>query len=246
MIALRGRDACPPAARDHKPLGVGDEGRNTGGLGHYSPLAEVPDDSSPISPGLPSASPRERLDAGWLFAAPVRRLNPHPRPGAVLLVFNARLGDRDAGHPAAPACPLAALLLARRRWPPARRRGGLGVIGDVLPAEPGAAVAIVLPPENTAGAARRAHRRAGRSDARRASLPCRDEAGRGRRLETDGGRILAVVGGDGLPRRAQRPGSRPPGELRRRATTHDSGRAVALSSRCRLDGADRRGVEALP
>jgi len=81
VIALRGRDACPPAARDHKRLGDGDAGRNTGGMGPYSPLADVPEDTSPIAPGFPSAGPRERLDAGWFFAAPVRRLILTPDRG---------------------------------------------------------------------------------------------------------------------------------------------------------------------
>ena len=62
LIALcDGREALAlPLARDHKRLGDGDAGPNTGGMGAYSPLADLPDDAiaDDLVERVPPADPR--------------------------------------------------------------------------------------------------------------------------------------------------------------------------------------------
>jgi phosphoribosylamine--glycine ligase len=127
-----------PISRDHKRLGDGDTGPNTGGMGAYSPLADLPD-----------AAAEEILDA---FHRPVlaelaRRGNPFrgalyaglmlTGDGPRLLEFNARFGDPET-QAILPrlASPLGPVLLAAAR--------GALPAGLQVPTISGAAVGIVL------------------------------------------------------------------------------------------------------
>ncbi len=107
-----------PAARDHKRLGDGDTGPNTGGMGAYSPLPDV-DDALAAEvlgrfhrPALAELARRGLPFRGALYAGLILT----PDRGAVLLEFNARLGDPEtqAILPRV-AVPLAPLLLAAAR-----------------------------------------------------------------------------------------------------------------------------------
>ena len=149
VIALcDGRDALAlPAARDHKRLGDGDTGPNTGGMGAYSPLPDL-DDASVADviarfhrPALAELARRGMPFRGALYAG----LMLTPDRGPVLLEFNARFGDPEtqAILPRV-GVPLAPLLAAAAGG---RLRDGAtaaGLAGDVLPALPEASVAIVL------------------------------------------------------------------------------------------------------
>jgi len=140
VIALcDGRDAIAlPISRDHKRLGDGDTGPNTGGMGAYSPLPDLPDDRAEAildrfhRPVLAELARRGTPFRGALFAG-LMLTDDGPR----LLEFNARFGDPET-QVTLPrlATPLAPWLLAAAR-------GSLGSTAP-LPVLPGAVVGIVL------------------------------------------------------------------------------------------------------
>ena len=134
-----------PAARDHKRIGEGDTGPNTGGMGAVSPPAGLPDAEMAAivrtvhRPVLAELELRGSPFQGALFAGLMLTAR-----GIRLLEFNARFGDPET-QAILPrlTVPLAPLLLAGvggspvghrrghgpRRWLPADdRRGGSGVV----------------------------------------------------------------------------------------------------------------------
>ncbi|HET9613371.1 MAG TPA: phosphoribosylamine--glycine ligase [Candidatus Limnocylindrales bacterium] len=113
-----GLTAVPlPAARDHKRLQDGDAGPNTGGMGAYSPLDDLPDDAvvgiidAFHRPVLAELARRGTPFRGALYAG-LMLTDDGPR----LLEFNARFGDPEA-QVILPrlASPLGPLLLAAAR-----------------------------------------------------------------------------------------------------------------------------------
>jgi len=142
-----GRNALAmPAARDHKRLADGDRGPNTGGMGAYSPLNDLPDAAIPgvlatvHRPILAELERRGTPFVGALYAGLMLT-----RDGPRLLECNARFGDPET-QVLLPrlATALGPLLLAAAR-------GGLG--GDaararapdgLLPVTREAAVGVVL------------------------------------------------------------------------------------------------------
>ncbi len=127
-----------PIARDHKRLGDGDTGPNTGGMGAYSPLDDLPDDEAEAildrfhRPVLAELARRGSPFRGALYAGLILTAD-----GPRLLEFNARFGDPET-QAILPrlAVPLGPLLLAAAR-------GGLDRVA--APATlPGATCAIVL------------------------------------------------------------------------------------------------------
>jgi phosphoribosylamine---glycine ligase len=193
VIALTdGRDVVAlPAARDHKRLLDGDRGPNTGGMGGYSPLPDLPETAieglleSVHRPILAELARRGTPFVGALYAGLMLTAD-----GPVLLECNARFGDPET-QIVLPrlAVPLGPLLLA------AARRELRADAPARLPLLPGAAVGIVLAGE---------HYPDGRSDgagiagidAARASgalvfhMGTRPAPGG---WETAGGRVLTVV-----------------------------------------------------
>ncbi|HUQ79212.1 MAG TPA: phosphoribosylamine--glycine ligase [Patescibacteria group bacterium] len=184
-----------PAARDHKRLGDGDSGPNTGGMGAYSPLPDLSDEAVADiverfhRPILAELARRGAPFRGALYAG-LMLTSDGPR----LLEFNARFGDPET-QVIVPrlATALAPLLLAaaRGRLDPTR----------LIPVVPGAIVGIVLASAGYPGAAE--------SGARITAL---DAAGRlpdapdvlvfhsgtlrevGPVFLANGGRVLTVVG----------------------------------------------------
>ena len=142
-----GREAVAlPLSRDHKRLGDGDAGPNTGGMGAYSPLADVADDAvaSLLStfhrPILAELARRGTPFRGALYAGLILTTD-----GPVLLECNARFGDPET-QAILPrlAGALGPVLLAAAR---ADLRTGLpaAILNEGrLPVLPGATVAIVL------------------------------------------------------------------------------------------------------
>jgi phosphoribosylamine---glycine ligase len=132
------RAVALPISRDHKRLLDGDTGPNTGGMGAYSPLPDLPDDEADAildrfhRPVLAELARRGSPFRGALYAGLMLTAD-----GPRLLEFNARFGDPET-QVILPrlAVPLGPLLLAAARGalPP-----------DAAPAVlPGATVAIVL------------------------------------------------------------------------------------------------------
>ncbi|CAN5855535.1 phosphoribosylamine--glycine ligase [soil metagenome] len=84
-------------ARDHKRLGEGDRGPNTGGMGAYSPVAEADPamlagiESAILAPTLRELRRRGAPFTGFLYAGLM--LTPD---GPRVLEFNSRLGDPEA------------------------------------------------------------------------------------------------------------------------------------------------------
>jgi phosphoribosylamine--glycine ligase len=195
------RDALAlPAARDHKRLGDGDSGPNTGGMGAYSPLPDLDDEAVAgvvarfHRPALAELARRGTPFGGALYAGLIMT----PDRGPVLLEFNARFGDPEtqAILPRV-AVPLAPLLLAAARRRLGTAASALGTAGALVPAVPGAAVAIVLATREYPSASSAGDRIDGLAAATEAGALV-FHAGTRRAAdgtwETDGGRALAVVG----------------------------------------------------
>jgi phosphoribosylamine--glycine ligase len=128
-----------PAARDHKRLLDGDRGPNTGGMGAYTPLADLPGgDVDRIIDDIHRPILRELRRRGTPFRGFLYAGLMLTADGPQLLECNARLGDPEAqvllpqvGVPLGPILAAAA-------------RGSLGAWGERLPALPGSTVGIVL------------------------------------------------------------------------------------------------------
>ncbi|HSK52449.1 MAG TPA: phosphoribosylamine--glycine ligase [Clostridia bacterium] len=199
LIALTdGRAALAlPLARDHKRLRDGDEGPNTGGMGAYSPLPDLPDEAIPElvetihAPILAELASREVPFVGALYAGLILTDR-----GPVLLECNARFGDPET-QVLLPglATPLGPLLLAAARGTLGGAAAALGLADARLPALPGGTVGVVLAAAGYPNAPRRGDRIDG-LEAAGAGGALVFHAGTVRRGEawaTDGGRILTVV-----------------------------------------------------
>ena len=191
-----------PAARDHKRLRDGDDGPNTGGMGAYSPLTDVPDGlvleilREVHRPILVEMAKRGTPFVGALYAGLM--LTAH---GPVLLECNARFGDPET------QVILPRLGVALGPFLLAAARGSLRSVAPswtsaIVPVIPGAAVGIVLAGGAYPAASSKGDRIDGLAQAAdRGGLVFHAGTRRpGREYETNGGRILTVVGrGRSLP-----------------------------------------------
>ncbi len=187
-----------PIARDHKRLADGDRGPNTGGMGAYSPLPDLPDEAAEEivervhRPVLAELARRGTPFRGALYAGLMLTAD-----GPRLLEFNARLGDPET-QVLLPrlGVALGPLLLAAARGELADAGRALGLRGRRLPVVPGAAVAIVLAAPGYPGAPRTGGAITGLDADGSGALvfhaaTARDPDGTWR---TAGGRVLSVVG----------------------------------------------------
>ncbi len=230
-----GRSAVAlPISRDHKRLGDGDRGPNTGGMGAYSPLADLPDETADAileqfhRPVLAELARRGTPFRGALYAG-LMLTDDGPR----LLEFNARLGDPET-QAIVPrlASPLGPVLLAAAR-------GSLAGIRS-LPTLPGATVGVVLASSGYPGTPTTGDPIDGLADAASADAASADAAlvfhAATRRgpdgWETAGGRALTVVarGRDlaDAAERADRAAERITWSGRQRR--HDIGRSAATEA----------------
>lgn len=187
------RYALLPAARDHKRVGAGDTGPNTGGMGAYSPVAEIDDaqlaaiGESIVAPVLRAMAERGTPFRGALFVGLM--LTPN---GPHVLEFNVRFGDPET-QAILPrlAMPLSELLNDCAT-------GSLHATG-VLPALPVTTVALVLAAAGYPDRGPRGDQIAGIEMTRAAGALVfgAGVAQANGRLVTAGGRVLTVVGTGG-------------------------------------------------
>ena len=188
-----------PAARDHKRLLDDDLGPNTGGMGAYSPVPDMPEslcDTLVDVIHLPVLAELARRGAefrGALYAGLI--LTPE---GPVLLEFNARFGDPEA-QALLPrlTVPLGPLLLGAARGDLAGAAAAVGLAGCALPVTGDAAVAIVLAAADYPNDPRRGDVITGLDEVSKAGAllfhagtVCGPEGS----YRTNGGRVLTVVG----------------------------------------------------
>jgi phosphoribosylamine--glycine ligase len=201
LIALcddHGALALPPA-RDHKRLLDDDRGPNTGGMGAYSPVPDLPDSLCATLidvihlPILAELARRGAPFRGALYAGLM--LTPE---GPVLIECNARFGDPEI-QVLLPrlAVPLGPLLYGAAQGDLAAAAASLGLAGKLLPTTGDAAVAVVLAAANYPETPRKGDAIAGLAEVTAAGAKAfhagtvRDADGN---YATNGGRVLAVVG----------------------------------------------------
>jgi phosphoribosylamine---glycine ligase len=201
LIALcDGKEALAlPFARDHKRLGDLDVGPNTGGMGAYSPLEDLPDDAADElierfhRPILAELARRGTPFRGALYAGLMLTVD-----GPVLLECNARFGDPET-QVILPrlAAPLGPLLLAAAKGRLKAAIKALGVDGHRVPVIPGATLGIVLAAAGYPDVPRSGDPIEG-LHAARASGALLFHAGTARDADggyrTAGGRVMTVVG----------------------------------------------------
>jgi phosphoribosylamine---glycine ligase len=192
-----GRTVLPLApARDHKRVGDGDTGPNTGGMGAYSPLPDVPDElveevrRTVLEPTVTELARRGARYQGLLYAGLILTAG-----GPRVLEFNCRFGDPETQA----ILPRITTDLTDLAW--AAAEGTLA--GCKVSWDPRACVTVVLAAGGYPGSYRRGLEIAGLEAA--GAMPdvhlyhagtALDPAGR---VRTMGGRVLGVTAlGDDL------------------------------------------------
>jgi len=182
-----------PPAQDHKRLGEGDTGPNTGGMGAYCPvtlttpalLAQLRRDV--IEPVLREMAAQGAPYEGVLYLGLM--LAPPPDGTPYVLEFNCRFGDPEA-QAILPGLPKGAtkhlLDIARRRWRPKRQ-----VIAPTRAAVTTVLAARGYPEKPERGAAIRIPQDLGSDVVVFHAGTARDADGT---LRTAGGRVLSVTG----------------------------------------------------
>ena len=206
LIALcddHGALALPPA-RDHKRLLDDDKGPNTGGMGAYSPVPDLPESLCATLvdmihlPILAELARRGAPFRGALYAGLM--LTPE---GPVLIECNARFGDPEV-QALLPrlAVPLGPLLLGAALGDLAGATAELGLVSRMLPTTGDAAVAVVLAAANYPDTPRKGDVISGLAEASldgATVFHAGTVRGADGRYRTNGGRVLSVVGlGSGL------------------------------------------------
>ncbi len=173
-------------AQDHKRVGNGDTGPNTGGMGAYAPLPWLPEEAvaqivdEVVKPVAAELVARGTPFTGLLYAGLAIGAD-----GPAVVEFNARFGDPETQ---------AVLALLRSPLGAALHATATGALAGLPPLQwaPGAAVTVVLAAENYPGRPRLGDAITGaQGEGIRHAGTARDADGR---IVSAGGRVLAVIG----------------------------------------------------
>jgi phosphoribosylamine--glycine ligase len=178
-----------PAAQDHKRVGDGDRGPNTGGMGAFSPTPRVGPDAAReveervLLPAVRELARRGRPFRGALYAGLMQTSG-----GIRVLEFNARLGDPETQ---------AILMRLRGDLVPALVAAAQGDLSRVeIGVDPRAAVGVVLAAEGYPGKVATGDAILGAEDERGAEVQV-FQAGTARAADgtllSAGGRVLTVA-----------------------------------------------------
>jgi phosphoribosylamine--glycine ligase len=173
-------------AQDHKRVGNGDTGPNTGGMGAYTPLPWLPAETTEqIVEQIVKPVAAELVSRGIPFNGLLYAGLAIGADGPAVVEFNARFGDPETQ---------AVLALLRSPLGQALYATATGTLARLPPLEwaDGAAVTVVLAAENYPGRPRTGDRIVGaEGDGVRHAGTARDADGQ---IVSAGGRVLAVVG----------------------------------------------------
>ena len=190
IVIAANQDFVPMAtSQDHKRVGAGDTGPNTGGMGAYSPARVVTPEiearikSEIIAPTLAGMAAEGRPFTGFLYAGIMIDAQNNPR----VLEFNTRMGDPETQ-------PILARL-ASPLLPVLQAAANNTLAGQTLDWDTRVALGVVLCAEGYPGEVRKNDVVAGLQDTDASTLvfhagtKALDNA-----VLTDGGRVLCVVG----------------------------------------------------
>ena len=190
IVIAANQDFVPMAtSQDHKRVGAGDTGPNTGGMGAYSPARVVTPEiearikSEIIAPTLAGMAAEGRPFTGFLYAGIMIDAQNNPR----VLEFNTRMGDPETQ-------PILARL-ASPLLPVLQAAANNTLSGLTLDWDTRVALGVVLCAEGYPGEVRKNDVVAGLQDMDASTLvfhagtKALDNA-----VLTDGGRVLCVVG----------------------------------------------------
>lgn len=190
IVIAANQDFVPMAtSQDHKRVGAGDTGPNTGGMGAYSPARVVTPEIEAriqreiIAPTLAGMAAEGRPFTGFLYAGIMIDAHNNPR----VLEFNTRMGDPETQ-------PILARLTSPL-LPVLQAAANNTLAGQTLDWDARVALGVVLCAEGYPGDVRKNDVIVGLDDAEldtlvfHAGTKDQDDA-----VLTDGGRVLCVVG----------------------------------------------------
>ena len=190
IVIAANQDFVPMAtSQDHKRVGAGDTGPNTGGMGAYSPARAVTPEIDAriqreiIAPTLAGMAAEGRPFTGFLYAGIMIDAQNNPR----VLEFNTRMGDPETQ-------PILARLISPL-LPVLQAAASSTLANQTLEWDARVALGVVLCAEGYPGEVRKNDVIAGLDDADDSTLVF--HAGtklQGDAVLTDGGRVLCVVG----------------------------------------------------
>jgi phosphoribosylamine---glycine ligase len=189
IVIAAGNDFVPMAtSQDHKRVGDGDQGPNTGGMGAYSPAPVVTPNidariqAEIIAPTLAGMIDEGRAFSGFLYAGIMIDAAGNPK----VLEFNTRMGDPETQP-----------IMARLSSPllPVLQAAAAGnLAGHTLQWDARAALGVVLCAAGYPAEVRKGDVIAGLDVASAEQVFHAGTKQRGADVITDGGRVLCVVG----------------------------------------------------
>jgi phosphoribosylamine--glycine ligase len=176
------------SAQDHKRVGDGDVGPNTGGMGAYSPTSVMtPELTERVMREIVTPTMHGMAQCGWPFRGLLFAGLIISEEGPKLIEYNVRFGDPEAG-----------VILARLADDllPLLEASAKGSLGAAPKFRPDAALAVVMAARGYPGNVRRGSRIGGIEEAERVRGVSVLHAGTrkiGEEIVSDGGRVLTIT-----------------------------------------------------